>query len=67
MSLRLLTIPQAAARLGCSRPHVYDLIAAGKLRRYNISAKPGSTKTRVSDEDIDAYIKSIEMPVKASA
>lgn len=63
----LLTPQQAADRIGCSRPHVYDLIAVGKLRRFNISAKTGSTKTRVADTDVDAFIAAAEMPVKASA
>lgn len=61
--MNLLTLQQAADRIGCSRPHVYDLIAAGKLRRFNISAKPGATKTRVADEDVDQYIRDAEMPV----
>lgn len=65
--MNLLTIPEAAKRLGVSRPHVYDLIAAGKLRRFNVSAKPGATKTRVADTDVDAYIAAAEMPVPAAS
>lgn len=61
--MNLLTPQQAADRLGCSRVHIYDLIAAKKLRRFNISAKSGATKTRVSDTDLDHYIASIEVPV----
>lgn len=64
--MNLLTIPQAAERLGVSRTHVYDLIAAGHLRRFNVSAKPGSTKTRVADTDVDAYIANAEMPLPAA-
>jgi excisionase family DNA binding protein len=62
--VNLLTPAQAAERLGCSRVHIYDLIAAGKLRRFNVSAKTGSTKTRVLDTDVDAYIAAAEMPVE---
>lgn len=65
--MNLLTIPEAAKRLGVSRPHVYDLIAAGKLRRFNVSAKPGATKTRVADTDVDAYIAAAEMPVPVAS
>jgi excisionase family DNA binding protein len=59
----LLTPAEAAKRLGVSRTHIYDLLAAGKLRRFNVSAKTGATKTRVADADIDAYIAAAEMPV----
>jgi hypothetical protein len=41
------------------------LIAAGKLRRFNISAKSGATKTRIVDVDVDAYITAAEMPAPA--
>src|SRR4051794_19495411 len=37
-AVNLLDIDEAAARLGCSDTHVYDLMSAGKLRRFNISA-----------------------------
>jgi excisionase family DNA binding protein len=54
---QLLTIPQAAARLGASDMHVYRLIAAGDLRAVDI-AQRGSlrSKTRVRADDIAAYI-----------
>jgi excisionase family DNA binding protein len=61
--MNLLTPAQAAGRLGVSRTHIYDLVAAGKLRRFNVSAKPGATKLRVADVDIDAYIAAAEIPV----
>jgi excisionase family DNA binding protein len=62
-AVNLLTPEEAGKRLGCSRPHVYDLVAAGKLRRFNASAKPGATKLRVADTDVDAFIAAAEMPV----
>ena len=65
--MNLLTPAQAAARLGVSRTHIYDLVAAGKLRRFNVSAKPGATKLRVADVDVDAYIRSAEMPVPVAS
>lgn len=63
--MKLLTIPEAAERIRCSRGHVYNLLAAGKLRRYDISLGPRPT-TRVADTDVDAYIESIRMPVPTS-
>lgn len=68
MRARLLTIPEAADRIGCSRAHVYNLISAGLLNRHDISLPPRNggprrPKTRVSDTDVDAYIESIRQPV----
>lgn len=60
--MNLLTIPQAAERLNCSWPYIYDLIAARKLRRFNISAKPGATKTRVAEADVAALAKAAQSP-----
>jgi excisionase family DNA binding protein len=66
VKVNLITVPEAAKRLACSRSHVYDLVAAGKLRRYNVSLK--GTKLRLSDEDVDRYIREAEMePVNGAA
>lgn len=54
--MNLLDIDEAATRIGCSDAHVYSLVAAGKLRRFNISAVPGATKTRVADADVEAFM-----------
>jgi excisionase family DNA binding protein len=61
--VNLLTPAEAAMRLGVSRTHIYGLVAARKLRRFNASAKPGSPRTRIADADTDAYIAAAEMPV----
>jgi excisionase family DNA binding protein len=53
--MRLLTIPQTAERLGCSKKHVYNLISAGKLKPANIALGPRS-RTRIADTEIDRYI-----------
>lgn len=59
MASALLSIPEVAARLRCSRGHVYNLIAAGALRAVDITVRPKSrSKTRVLETDLDAYIKS---------
>lgn len=38
---------------------MYDLIAAGKLKRYDISLK--GSKVRLSDVDIDRYLAQAEL------
>ena len=53
--MKLLTIPQTAERLSCSRKHVYNLISAGKLKPADIAIGPRSL-TRISDAEIDRYI-----------
>lgn len=60
--MKLISVPEAAGRLNCSRSHIYNLIAAGKLERYNI-ALTGS-KIRVSDEDVDRYIAESVQPIR---
>ena len=58
-TVTVLTPQQAADRLGCSKPHIYRLIASGALQAVDISA-PGSqrTKTRILAEDLDTYVLS---------
>jgi excisionase family DNA binding protein len=53
----LLTIPETAERLRCSKAHVYRLIAAGQLASVDISVD-GSTraKTRIREADLHLYI-----------
>lgn len=57
MAPRLLTVPQAAEVLGCSRTHIYGLIAAGHLRPVEIAAKGVRSKTRIRQDDLDAFIE----------
>lgn len=64
---RLLDFPQAAEALGCSRTHIYDLIAAGELTPVNISAVRGGSKTRIDADDIDAFIERRKRPVPKRA
>ncbi len=54
---QLLSIPAAAARLACSRAHVYRLLSAGALRAVEIKATGTRSKTRVREEDLEAYIE----------
>lgn len=52
---RLHTIPQVAELLGCSRWHVYDLIARGELDVVDISTGRRAC-SRVPDDSLAAYI-----------
>ena len=64
MSTEVLTIPQVAERLKCSKPTVYRLIARGALRAVDISVPPEAgakrtwrnSKTRVRVDDLQAYL-----------
>jgi excisionase family DNA binding protein len=55
---RLLTIPETAGRLACSRAHVYRLIADGSLGHPADIARPGArrAKTRVREDELARYI-----------
>jgi len=58
VSTEVLTIPQVAQRLKCSKPTVYRLIAAGALRAVDISVPPATrSKTRVRVDDLQAYLE----------
>lgn len=63
--MRLITVPDAAKLIGCSRGHIYNLLAAGKLKRHDIALK--GTKTRLSDEDVERFIRESEIPRDGAA
>lgn len=50
----LLRVSEVAARMQCSRQHVYDLIAAGQLAAIDIGM--GRAQTRVREDELEAYI-----------
>jgi excisionase family DNA binding protein len=54
---KLLSMPDAAERLGCSRGYIYRLIASGQLRSVDIRVT-GNTrpKTRVYADEVEAFI-----------
>lgn len=56
---RLLPIPNVAEVLGCSRGHVYTLIAAGLLNTVDIAPPGKASKTRVPESSLNAYIGSL--------
>jgi len=49
------TVEYACARIGISRPTLYDLISSGKLRSYKVGRA-----RRVSDEAIMDCVKLLE-------
>jgi excisionase family DNA binding protein len=51
----LLRVAEAAERLGCSRWHIYDLIAKGQLAAVDIGI--GRAQTRVREDELTAYIE----------
>lgn len=53
---QLLTIPEAAEQLACSRAHVYRLISAGALLSVELKVSGTRPKTRVRAEDVEAFI-----------
>ena len=54
---RLLSVPDAAQTLGCSRTHIYGLIAAGHLRAVEIKATGTRPKTRIRSDDLQTFIE----------
>lgn len=63
---QLLTIPQAAEQLACSRGHVYRLISTGALVSVEIKATGTRPKTRVRADDVEAFIAEHTTAVSAS-
>lgn len=63
----LISVSEAATRIGCSRSHVYNLVAAGLLTPHDISIKGARSKTRLTDADVDSYIQSTRRPVRAAS
>lgn len=55
--VELLTIPEAAERLKCSRTHVYNLINSGELEYVNnAKRRAGKTLKRISSTAIEDYV-----------
>lgn len=57
MNTQLLSVPDAARILGCSRTHVYGLIAAGHLRPVEIKATGTRSKTRIRSDDLEKFVE----------
>lgn len=62
----LLSPAKVAQRLDCSRPHVYGLVAAGRLRAVEIKATGTRSKTRIREEDLEAFIEANTRSTKSA-
>lgn len=62
---KLLRIPEAAARLDCSRSYIYDLHAAGELRGVYIGLKRPAL--RINEASLNAFVerRSSQLPRSA--
>lgn len=57
MTEHLLTLPETAEALGCSRMHVYRLIRSGALASVNIALPDAKrSKTRVPASELARYL-----------
>lgn len=54
---QLLSVVTVAERLGCTRNHVYSLIAKGGLRAVDLRASGTKAKTRIRESDLEAFIE----------
>jgi excisionase family DNA binding protein len=52
---RLLTVPEAATRLGISPPSVWNRIARGELPVVQLGGR--KTAVRILAKDLDAYVE----------
>jgi excisionase family DNA binding protein len=59
----LYSVARAAQLLGCSKMHVYRLIAAGEFPVIDI-ATPGAgvSKSRIRESDLTAYLARAALP-----
>jgi len=52
----LLRFDEAQEILGCSKRHIYDLLATGKLRGHNPTSAPGTRGTKIVAASIREYL-----------
>ncbi len=58
---KLLRFDEVREMLGCSRSHVYDLLAEGRIKAHNPSGVPGKRGTKILAESVDSYLSSGEI------
>ncbi len=56
MTSQLLTVAQAAKRLGVGRDTVYRLIALNHLEAFDVAVGTQRTNTRVSEDAIESFL-----------
>jgi predicted DNA-binding transcriptional regulator AlpA len=62
VSKKLLRFDEVQTMLGCSRRHIYDLLAAGMLKAQNPSGAPGPRGTKIIATSVDEYLRKTEIP-----
>jgi len=55
--LARLNIDQARKRIGCSRPHVYRLLAEGKIKGYRFGVRRG---IRIYGDSIEKFMQGLD-------
>lgn len=55
--IQLVSVTEVAAQLDCSRGHVYNLAAAGHFQIVDLRASGTRPKTRLYQDEVDAYIR----------
>ena len=67
MSIKLLTIPETADKLGVSVRTVHKLIRVGDLRTVDIAVSGDKrSRARVREDDLEAFIEARTGEVRAS-
>lgn len=56
MNAQLLTVAEAAKRLGVGKDTVYRLIARNELKAFDVAVESSRTNTRVSEDAIEAFL-----------
>ena len=58
MTQKLLTLPETAEVLGCSRMHIYRLISSGALATVDIALPEAKrSKTRIEATELERYLQ----------
>jgi excisionase family DNA binding protein len=53
----MYTVRTAAEKLGLCPSVVYSLVASGTLPHYRLGKQPGKGAIRISEADLDAFLK----------
>lgn len=58
----LLRFDEVQEILGCSKRHIYDLLATDKLKAHNPGASPGTRGTKIVADSVQSYLESGTIP-----
>lgn len=54
----LLRFDEVQEILGCSKRHIYDLLADDRLKAHNPSSSPGTRGTKILADSVRGYLDS---------